>query len=234
MPKKYEYRCQYCGKIFQGEAQRKRHKYMYCSVSCRNKGVARQKVLKNIASAESVPFVILTCKYCNTSFMDVGHGHHSLFCSKECSYNYYKRRTLEKRALSYKGVFRVCKCCGQSFELAYKKSKIFCSEKCKKKYAREIARRNSKHRLDGKIIDHDITLLGLAKRDHDICGLCGGVVDWNDYEIIDGFFVAGDNYPSVDHVLPISRGGMHEWNNVQLAHFRCNTLKGAGTGAVVC
>lgn len=184
MSKKYEYQCQYCGKTFLGESRRKGHAGMYCSVSCRNKGIARQKALKNIAKAEPIPFVDIVCKYCGKYFMSVGHS--SSFCSKECAYNYYKMRILEKRALSYKGVFRVCKCCGQSFELAYKKSKIFCSEKCKKKYAREINRRNAKHRLDGKIIDHDITLHRLARRDHDVCALCGGKVDWNDYEIICG------------------------------------------------
>lgn len=37
----------------------------------------------------------------------------------------------------------------------------------------------------------------------------------------------GDNYPSVDHIVPLAKGGLHSWDNVQLAHFKCNTLKGA-------
>lgn len=31
---------------------------------------------------------------------------------------------------------------------------------------------------------------------------------------------------SIDHVNPISMGGSHTWENVQLAHFSCNARKG--------
>ena len=30
---------------------------------------------------------------------------------------------------------------------------------------------------------------------------------------------------SLDHVIPLSRGGHHTWENVQLAHLICNTRK---------
>jgi 5-methylcytosine-specific restriction endonuclease McrA len=33
--------------------------------------------------------------------------------------------------------------------------------------------------------------------------------------------------PTLDHIVPLARGGTHEPRNVQLAHFRCNTAKGA-------
>lgn len=31
---------------------------------------------------------------------------------------------------------------------------------------------------------------------------------------------------TLDHVIPLARGGMHERANVQLAHMRCNSVKG--------
>jgi 5-methylcytosine-specific restriction endonuclease McrA len=31
----------------------------------------------------------------------------------------------------------------------------------------------------------------------------------------------------VDHIVPLARGGKHEYANVQLAHARCNISKGA-------
>ena len=50
--------------------------------------------------------------------------------------------------------------------------------------------------------------------------------DLYDYEITDiGTMIAGDNYPSIDHIIPISKGGTHQWNNVQLAHRKCNRMK---------
>lgn len=31
-------------------------------------------------------------------------------------------------------------------------------------------------------------------------------------------------YPSVDHVVPLARGGAHETDNMQAAHLRCNSV----------
>lgn len=33
--------------------------------------------------------------------------------------------------------------------------------------------------------------------------------------------------PTVDHIIPVSRAGTHTWDNVQLAHALCNSLKSA-------
>ena len=33
---------------------------------------------------------------------------------------------------------------------------------------------------------------------------------------------------SLDHVVPLSKGGAHTYANVVLAHKRCNSLRGAG------
>lgn len=33
--------------------------------------------------------------------------------------------------------------------------------------------------------------------------------------------------PTTDHIVPLSKGGKHERRNCQLAHFKCNTAKGA-------
>jgi 5-methylcytosine-specific restriction endonuclease McrA len=52
----------------------------------------------------------------------------------------------------------------------------------------------------------------VRKRDNDTCYLCGGFVSIED--------------ASLDHVIPISRGGDHTRGNVKLAHGRCNSLKG--------
>ena len=40
----------------------------------------------------------------------------------------------------------------------------------------------------------------------------------------------GDNYPTVEHVIPVSLGGLESWNNVRLAHWKCNLEKGATIG----
>ena len=72
----------------------------------------------------------------------------------------------------------------------------------------------------------DITLEALFRRDKGVCHICGGQCDWEDMRYnADGYKIAGDMYPSIDHVMPVSKGGLHAWSNVRLAHRYCNTIK---------
>lgn len=75
------------------------------------------------------------------------------------------------------------------------------------------------------MIDNDITLQALFKRDKGVCQLCGKPCDWEDITEHEGTFIAGNNYPSIDHITPLSCGGEHSWGNVRLAHRHCNTLE---------
>lgn len=72
----------------------------------------------------------------------------------------------------------------------------------------------------------NITLDALIERDGGICYLCGGEVE--ERRKFKRGQPRGDMrfYPSVDHVVPISRGGEHTWENVKLAHRSCNSRKG--------
>ena len=65
----------------------------------------------------------------------------------------------------------------------------------------------------------------LYKRDKGICYICGKECDYNDYKILDNNFIVGNNYPSIDHYIPLYDGGTDDWNNLKLAHFICNTRK---------
>lgn len=109
--------------------------------------------------------------------------------------------------------------CGKEFRTLNPKQ-VTCSKECGKKlkYARQ------QHRIPkAQLIDNDITLEALYRRDAGVCYLCGGLCDWDDKH--DN--VVGANYPSIDHIIPIARGGLHSWGNVRLAHHLCNAVKGA-------
>lgn len=115
----------------------------------------------------------------------------------------------------------VCKQCGQPFVQTQGKQ-LFCSERCRK----SATNRRKDHRLTAaNIIDKDITLERLYKRDSGVCYLCGKVCDWTDFVVKDGATICGDDYPSIEHVEPLSRGGKHSWQNVRLACRGCNTAK---------
>jgi len=81
----------------------------------------------------------------------------------------------------------------------------------------------------GAEYDGSVTLAKLVKRHSGICQLCGKPVDKMDRR--DGHI--GYWYPTIDHVIPISAGGSHTWDNVQLAHMICNSKKGAQYAAEV-
>lgn len=50
------------------------------------------------------------------------------------------------------------------------------------------------------------------ERDGGLCGICG--------KLIPGGF-------TIDHIIPLARGGKHCYENVQIAHSKCNNRKGS-------
>ena len=56
----------------------------------------------------------------------------------------------------------------------------------------------------------------IYERDGGICYLCG---EW----------VSDETY-TIDHTIPISQGGEDTYDNVAVAHWRCNSSKGGKTG----
>ena len=122
---------------------------------------------------------------------------------------------------------RYCKRCGEPFICHPHSNQLFCSTDCQKAYSHSTHDIIRRQRVKEKIIDDDITLEKVAERDHDICQICGKLVDWNDYKIVNGKKVSLGDYPSRDHIVPLCKGGSHSWENSRLAHIRCNSRKGA-------
>ena len=114
--------------------------------------------------------------------------------------------------------FHVCAVCGEVYTANHPFSK-YCSSKCARKLHKK------RDRYNGITVDNNITLEALARRDNNVCQICGGAVDWDDKKTINGTVICGNYYPSIDHITPISKGGLHSWDNIQLAHRICNSLK---------
>lgn len=117
----------------------------------------------------------------------------------------------------------VCVSCGQLF-IPRNDRQICCSEKCTKKHQNNKDKRVSK--IKGAMIDRDISLKILYQKEHGVCYLCNGKCSWSDYYIDrNGQKITGGMYPSIDHVIPLAKGGKHSWENVRLAHRECNWIK---------
>ena len=110
----------------------------------------------------------------------------------------------------------ICGHCGTDF-MANKRRSIFCSRECF-----EVGR----HRRAGKYVQarrartvEPFFPSEVYERDGWTCGLC--------QEPIDRLAVKPHPMsPSIDHVIPISKGGEHSLRNVQAAHLGCNVKKG--------
>lgn len=131
-----------------------------------------------------------------------------------------KKADLISRQTEERLAIRVCRNCGKEYCIeatGYDSSK-YCSELCCKRWNMRVKRDRRIRRMNNREHDNDITLEKLFERDKGICRLCGKPCDRNDK-------TCGPNYPSIDHIIPISKGGKHVWDNVQLAHRQCNIAK---------
>lgn len=136
-----------------------------------------------------------------------------------------KARAIENAQIE----FRFCKKCGSVFN-PIRVNQVYCSKACEK--TTNHSRNDIKEKRIRKYLTEadNISLWDVFKRDDGICYLCGEACDPNDYTWIRGHKTVHGNYPSRDHIRPISKGGTHSWDNVRLAHIRCNSSKGTKYG----
>lgn len=78
-------------------------------------------------------------------------------------------------------------------------------------------------RIDKAGFDKGITTLALRDRDGDRCCYCGVRMTFK----LSRAYIP--NKATVEHVLPLSRGGSHTWSNVALACWQCNLSKNCKT-----
>ena len=118
----------------------------------------------------------------------------------------------------------------QNGDTKYCRDSGCCSNECTKKRARKAQKirergyRNHKGRARkyGCAFDSSVTLESLIKRNGLRCAICGKLCNPHDHEWTDHF---GPKYPTIDHIIPMSKGGGHVWDNVQVAHAICNSIK---------
>lgn len=125
-----------------------------------------------------------------------------------------------------------CPVCGIEFEASRMKQRS-CSNDCAQKYfkkhlrvaipepwnERRKANYHKRRALKRKLPADNIRPRDVYERDGWICQIC--------YEPVDASVKWPDpKSPSLDHTIPLSKGGHHVWENVALAHLDCNVRKG--------
>lgn len=201
-------RCKICGHIQKGTAQYTKPSRMLNEIKC--DGCNEIKRLKQ-------------------SLVDLLVRRHNTLIREQNNLIREEEKEVERlqRLEQLKG--RVCVECGKIFDATNGNQK-YCSIECSNRRDNRIKEINRRTKLkkNGKI-NWDISLSKLIKRDKNICHICGSKCSSKDYTIDKGNnFIVGADYPSIDHVIPVSKGGTHTWDNVKLAHHYCNSIKSDG------
>ncbi|MBF8189116.1 HNH endonuclease [Nonomuraea sp. K274] len=175
------------------------------------------------------------CEGCGEDFIPNRETRPQKCCSRECGVKVRPPRARKEPELKVIEINEVaCAECGDP-TIYVGVPKKYCSDECSKtvhnrralkrilnKYhsnpayrdevlARAHARRADKLGLGSA----KVVLSHLIERDEKVCGICSALV-------VD---TTGPMKPSIDHIIPLSRGGEHSMTNVQLSHYRCNLSK---------
>ena len=231
--------CQYCGTLFDVTDKRK----IYCTRLCKDRAIHGTKIYKRTCLGcgqlfETTNHRKMYCKKGCTGTQSVknrkcvicGQPFFTIHNAKTCGNTECKRSAKRIRSKSWtkqlpkliQYEIRECKECGELFSVDYRMNNVYCSKDCRRKAEN---RRSTKRVPKAQRVDN-ISLKRLYKRDSGICYICGGKCDWNSQAISkNGNPYPGDLYPVIEHVIPISKGGLDAWDNVRLAHWKCNLDK---------
>ncbi len=137
------------------------------------------------------------------------------YCSENCSrkHNHFRHALLY--ALNREVKICVCKACGYEYCTNNQTRRMFCSKECLKDWHELVRRR----RYTDAFVE-SVGIKYLIKRDNGICQICNEPCDLTAK-------VPNSLAPTVDHIIPLAKGGLHCRSNCQLAHFICNSIKSA-------
>ncbi len=174
----------------------------------------------SVRNGERLP---VTCRSCREAAPLV-HGkvstysRHGCRCD-ECRAVWNERsRTYNTRARARRGrMVRTCVICDAEFNP--RSNQTTCSTDCRLAHLGRLGSHKSRADHYGVAYEHIDPAL-IFERDAWTCGICSEPVDAT-------LAFPAPLSATLDHVVPMARGGSHVPANVQLAHFRCNTSKGA-------
>lgn len=214
--------CDVCGKEFINRDKRVKT----CSREC-------GKALATINHPVKATRTPRECIGCGNEFLPHRENRPQKYCTQECA---TAHRPTKPRTDRVTLTILSCVCVDCSIEfmnVRYPRSRC---DSCNRKYnstrtskriteryhsdpefrdeviARAHSRRVDKLGLGGS---YRVVMSQLIERDESTCGICGELVTES----------TGPMKPSIDHIIPLSRGGLHSEENIQLAHYRCNLSK---------
>lgn len=185
---------------------------MSCSEPCKKAREARLR--KQVTRYDKA------CAICGTEF--IAKNSRAKFCSDKCkhksAYSFVKARREKLREERSDFVEAPCYHCGKPLTKLASMSGKISHPHCREQRKRDWNRQKNAKRRRYRYIAHS-KFQEIAERDLWTCHLCNEYVD----ESLPSMARLG---PSLDHVIPISKGGTDDPENLKLAHWICNVRKG--------
>ena len=226
-------RCVVCPQRFAAELARMGKRY--CSDRCKQ-SVKRRKRGQPAREGVSTPLNWAECAWCSRWYVK---RRKRICCSQDCTTA--RRRALDltrpnrEERLEYKRrrardvfvsvavtnptVTHRCVECGSTFTTnRYSSIRKFCSKACCQR-AHHRTRRHLERAAE-RVGEH-FTVREIAARDRWVCHICHSRIPDK------GSWTNEDDDPTIDHLVPLSRGGEHTRANVAIAHRLCNSRRGA-------
>lgn len=136
-------------------------------------------------------------------------------CARERAAQYRARNPYRRVT-----ILRTCMHCGREFA-GNNKQLLHCSASCSDatKTLRNWKHLNARRARERGALVEKFDRVEIFERDGWICGICNEPVD-------PGLAHPDPMSASLDHIVPVSRGGKHSRANTQCAHLTCNVRKG--------
>ena len=213
----YEYRCNDCHTAKYGTRECK-------TVGCKNKPNSRNIFCEICKSDRAILHWWINisernkvCAWCGRLFL--ADTRLAKCCSDDCLRRYYtKRATVKWRKRNGKEKsYKICIGCGVEFD-TWDSRKKTCGHICSKKVSRRLGKQMRRHR-SGSERSCFVDIKELFKRDLGRCKICNRKLNLK--RVVPHRLAA-----TVDHIVPLSLGGINNYENTQLACFICNSSKG--------
>lgn len=153
------------------------------------------------------------CKNCS-HFFTMKIRKKTNFCSRNCKDLHRRKQDKLKRIASKQE--RTCLHCAKVITQERRSDAMFCSNDCNSK-AHQLQRKlRNRANEEGK---RGYLRTEICKRDGWICQICKEPVEKTAHH-------PNPLAPSLDHIIPVSKGGSSDPSNLQLTHLRCNLKRG--------
>lgn len=206
--------CQVCGKDLTEVGTKGRPK-RNCSNKCR--------IAARSASLKEKRQKVHDCVYCQKLF--VTSRKHQRFCSEECRKLQQSIEVKEKTAKRYAELYpggiklKVCRWCDEPMEVSAKRSyagRLYhpsCSKEAESARYRIKTVKRQKNTNPYRISHEQV-----VREYGDNCHICQKTIDLE--------LARTHRYGlTVDHVIPVSKGGTDDMSNLRPAHWICNIIK---------